>query len=96
MSLDDIAQILGGDSGTRPWREVIAEQVRNLQDRIDRMQAAKTFLEHVAAHHDPAPDGCPHYESFIWGSTDFRRALRNTNMSRTTRLLQIADDRAAT
>ena len=38
----------------------------SLSDRIERMEAAREFLEHVASHHNSAPDGCPHYETLIW------------------------------
>ena len=66
MSLDDIAQMLAGANGEDRWRQMIDEQVRMLATRIEEMEAAKEFLEHVASHHDAAPDGCPHYETFIW------------------------------
>lgn len=67
MSLAAIAEILAGPDGTDSWRALIDQQVRKLQERIERMQAARAFLEHVASHHDSAPDGCPHYEALIWG-----------------------------
>jgi MerR family transcriptional regulator, copper efflux regulator len=66
MPLDDIGEILAGSDGTRQWVELIEQQVRTLRSRIERMQAAREFLEHVASHHDTAPDGCPHYETLIW------------------------------
>jgi DNA-binding transcriptional MerR regulator len=69
MSLDDIAQILAGRDATDNWRELIDRQVRNLTAQIEAMQAARDFLEHVASHHDRAPDGCPYYEALIWGRT---------------------------
>jgi hypothetical protein len=43
---------------------MIDEQVRTLATRTEEMEAAKEFLEHVTSHHDAAPDGCPHYETF--------------------------------
>ena len=67
MRLDDIGEMLAGSEGTGRWRELIEEQLRTLQNRIERMEAAREFLEHVASHHDTAPDGCPHYETLIWG-----------------------------
>jgi MerR family transcriptional regulator, copper efflux regulator len=66
MPLDDIGEILAGSDGTRQWGELIEQQVRTLRSRIERMQAAREFLEHVASHHDTAADGCPHYETLIW------------------------------
>jgi len=66
MRLDDIGQILAGSEGAKRWGELIEEQLRTLQDRIERMESAREFLQHVASHHDSAPDGCPHYETLIW------------------------------
>jgi len=67
MSLDAIKEILAGPDGTDRWREVIGRQLATLRERIEGMEAARAFLEHVAFHHDTAPDGCPHYEALIWG-----------------------------
>ncbi len=66
MSLDDIAQILGGAGGTPDWGGVIEQRVRTLEAQIAALRTAKEFLEHVASFHDSAPDGCPHYEEEIW------------------------------
>jgi MerR family transcriptional regulator, copper efflux regulator len=66
MRLDDIGQILAGPEGTKRWEELIEEQLRTLQRRTERMEAAREFLKHVASHHNSAPDGCPHYETLIW------------------------------
>jgi MerR family transcriptional regulator, copper efflux regulator len=67
MRLDDIGEILAGPDGTDRWQQVIDQQLDLLNERIERLEAAKVFLEHVASHHDSAPDGCPHYEALIWG-----------------------------
>jgi MerR family transcriptional regulator, copper efflux regulator len=67
LSLSDIGEILAGSDGTPGWRRLIDNQVRRLAERIERMEAAKAFMEHVASHHNEAPDGCPHYEALIWG-----------------------------
>jgi MerR family transcriptional regulator, copper efflux regulator len=67
MSLDDISEILAGPDDTDQWRRLIDRQVRTLQEQMERMAAAKAFLEHVSSHHDNSPDGCPHYEALIWG-----------------------------
>jgi MerR family transcriptional regulator, copper efflux regulator len=66
MRLDDLAEMLAGRGGTDRWRHKIDEQITSLADRIERMAAAKEFLQHVASHHHTAPDGCPHYETLIW------------------------------
>jgi MerR family transcriptional regulator, copper efflux regulator len=67
MRLQDIGEILAGPDGTDRWRHVIDQQLGLLRQRIERLEAARVFLEHVASHHDSAPDGCPHYETLIWG-----------------------------
>ena len=37
--------------------------------QIERMQDAKSFLEHVVEEHaESSPDGCPHYEALVFGS----------------------------
>jgi MerR family copper efflux transcriptional regulator len=50
----------------RYWQEFVEDHLRTLQSKIERMEAAREFLEHVASNHDEAPDGCPHYETLIW------------------------------
>ncbi|HTZ08834.1 MAG TPA: MerR family transcriptional regulator [Acidimicrobiales bacterium] len=67
MRLDDIAAVLSGPAGDDAWRDVLARQVRRLEEQIEWMAGARDFLEHVATHHDSPPDGCPHYEALIWG-----------------------------
>jgi MerR family copper efflux transcriptional regulator len=71
MSLEEIADMLAGPGPGRSWRQVLEERVKALRSQIERMEAAKVFLEHVIANHDYAPDGCPYYEALIWdGSAD--------------------------
>ena len=66
MRLDDIGAMLAGADGTDRWQQVIDDQLSRLSERIERLKAAKSFLEHVASFHNHAPDGCPHYEALIW------------------------------
>jgi MerR family transcriptional regulator, copper efflux regulator len=66
MRLDDIGAILDGPERTGRWGALIEEHLRALRSRIERMEAARDFLEHVTSHHDAAPDGCPRYETLIW------------------------------
>jgi hypothetical protein len=49
---------LAGPEGSGRWRRLIDEQIHALQERIQRMEAARELLEHVASHHEDAPDGC--------------------------------------
>jgi len=44
----------------------MAEHLRTLRMKIERMEVAREFLEHVASHHGEVPDGCLHYETLIW------------------------------
>jgi DNA-binding transcriptional MerR regulator len=72
MTLEEIRHVLDGpraDSGAGPgWPKVVDDRITTLRDQIDRMEAACRFLEHVRSfHQDALPDGCPHYESLIWG-----------------------------
>jgi MerR family transcriptional regulator, copper efflux regulator len=67
MSLEDIGLILAGPANSGQWQNLIDRQVRDLARQIEQMETAKSFLEHVASHHDSAPDGCDHYEALIWG-----------------------------
>src|ERR1700722_7427851 len=63
MSLDEIADILAGPSANRRWAQVVEDHIEALQARIERMQTARQFLEHILTFHpDSAPDGCAHYE----------------------------------
>jgi MerR family transcriptional regulator, copper efflux regulator len=67
MSLDEIADILAGPAATKGWTEVVERRVETLRVQIERMEAARGFLEHTLTfHRDSSPDGCPHYEALIW------------------------------
>ena len=45
------------------------DRVEALRRQIERMKAAKGFLEHVIADHDWTPDGCPYYGTLTWGGS---------------------------
>jgi MerR family copper efflux transcriptional regulator len=67
MSLEQIADILAGPEATRGWTQIVEERVHSLRLQIERMGAARAFLEHTLTfHRDSSPDGCPHYEALIW------------------------------
>jgi DNA-binding transcriptional MerR regulator len=71
MSLEEIGDILAGPMADRSWGQVVDDRIQTLQDQIERMQAAKEFLQHLRGHHaESSPDGCPHYEALIWGEKD--------------------------
>jgi MerR family copper efflux transcriptional regulator len=67
MRLDDIGDLLAGPEPSGRWAEVMEEHLRTLRTKIEQMEAAREFLEHVTSHHGEVPDGCPHYETLIWG-----------------------------
>ena len=66
MRLEDIGELLSGSEPSGRWSEVMEEHLRTLRMKIERMEAAREFLEHVTSHHGEVPDGCPHYETLIW------------------------------
>jgi MerR family copper efflux transcriptional regulator len=66
MSLDEIGEILGGSTTTRGWAQIVEGRLEELRGRIQRMENARDFLEHVRSKHDGSPDGCPHFEAHIW------------------------------
>jgi MerR family transcriptional regulator, copper efflux regulator len=66
MSLDEIGEILAGSGATRGWATIVQGRIDALGEQIERMQAAREFLAHVASKHDSSPDGCPHFEGHIW------------------------------
>ena len=68
MGLEEIAQLMAGPSANRRWREVLEDRVEALRAQIAKMEEARSFLEHVVAHHENAPDGCPYYEALLWGT----------------------------
>jgi MerR family transcriptional regulator, copper efflux regulator len=71
MSLEEIGDILAGPMASRSWGQVIDDRIEALRDQIERMEAAREFLQHVRSHHaDSSPDGCPHYEALIWGEAE--------------------------
>jgi MerR family transcriptional regulator, copper efflux regulator len=66
MSLEEIGDVLAGPVTGR-WTQVVEDRIEALRTQIERMDAARQFLEHVLVHHrDSSPDGCPHYEALIW------------------------------
>ena len=68
MSLQEISDILAGPEHSQQWDQILADRIAALQAQIDRMAAAREFLEHILRHHHAAPDGCPHYEAQLFQS----------------------------
>jgi MerR family transcriptional regulator, copper efflux regulator len=65
MSLDEIGEILAGSGAIRGWAEIVQSRIGVLGEQIERMEAARAFLVHVASYHDASPEGCPHFEDDI-------------------------------
>jgi DNA-binding transcriptional MerR regulator len=71
MSLEEIGDILAGPAGRRSWSQLVDDRVESLRIQMERMAAAREFLQHIRTYHpDSAPDGCPHFETLIWGEPD--------------------------
>jgi MerR family transcriptional regulator, copper efflux regulator len=67
MSLDEIRHVLEGPGADGGWTEVVERRMESLRVQIERMEAARGFLEHTLTfHRGSSPDGCPHYEALIW------------------------------
>jgi MerR family transcriptional regulator, copper efflux regulator len=68
MSLEEIGDILAGPGATRSWSQLVDDRLESLRIQIDRMVAAREFLQHIRTYHpESAPDGCAHFETLIWG-----------------------------
>jgi MerR family copper efflux transcriptional regulator len=65
MSLDEIGEIPGGSATTRGGAQIVEGRLVELRARIQRMESAWDFLEHIRFKHDDSPDGCPHCEAHI-------------------------------
>jgi len=77
ISLDGIAEILGGPDASAAWQHVIRERIEAIDAQIDSMRAARDHLEHILEHHQHSPpDGCEHFEKLIW-SADISMAGRH-------------------
>jgi MerR family transcriptional regulator, copper efflux regulator len=71
MSLDEIGDILAGPVATRSWSQIVDDRIENLRIQIERMAAAREFLQHIRVHHGTsAPDGCRHYETRMWDEAE--------------------------
>jgi MerR family transcriptional regulator, copper efflux regulator len=71
MSLDDIHEILDRSGHGGRWRDTVAQHLRDLQERIERMQQVQEFVTRSldCAHHE-CLDECPDYEELIWRASD--------------------------
>jgi DNA-binding transcriptional MerR regulator len=82
MSLDDIAALLAGrganqDGANGDWHEVVRNRIESFSAQIERLTAAKAYLEHALCchRHNPATE-CPYLSSDIDARLDRRRSQR--------------------
>jgi len=63
FSLNQIRQILrpASASGSAAWRDVAARKPKDLDDRIEEAEAARSALQHALAHHDDDVLDCPRF-----------------------------------
>lgn len=66
VPLADVASLLDGHADRPNWHKVMEQQVVGLERQIERAQAAKQFLEHMAScpREDPVRD-CPVIEELL-------------------------------
>ncbi|GAB2686885.1 MerR family transcriptional regulator [Nocardia thraciensis] len=66
LSLDEIATILGGRTATHDWRDTVATRIDAVNDQIDRLTTARTYLTHLLeCPQDNAPERCPEFRSTV-------------------------------
>jgi DNA-binding transcriptional MerR regulator len=71
MSLAEIGEILTGPFDAVAWQRIIQDRIAEITAQVESMQAARTHLEHVLAHHRHSPpDGCEYFERYIWKPED--------------------------
>jgi MerR family transcriptional regulator, copper efflux regulator len=63
FSLNQIRQIMrpGSASGSAAWRDVAARKLKDLDDRIEQAEAARSALQHALAHHHDDVLDCPRF-----------------------------------
>ncbi|WP_158607776.1 MerR family transcriptional regulator [Nocardia panacis] len=60
MSLDDISVLLAGRAGARDWHDVVRARLAALDEQLNRIVAAKRYLEFaLPCHRDNPVSECP-------------------------------------
>ncbi|GGL38295.1 MerR family transcriptional regulator [Nocardia jinanensis] len=61
LSLDEIAAVLTGDTGSHTWRQAVTERIEEIERQQERLAAAKAHLDHLLACPDDDPAAnCPY------------------------------------
>jgi DNA-binding transcriptional MerR regulator/predicted enzyme related to lactoylglutathione lyase len=79
MSLDDIRAIVTKVPAAT-WSDIVRVRIEALRVRAERLDKARTYLEHLLEHHpNSPPDGCRHFETLIFNPSlrDQDRAARS-------------------
>lgn len=74
MSLDDIAAMLAGRSANQDWHDVVRTRIDSFSTQIERLTAARAYLEHTLhCHRDNPATECP----YLGEDIDARLARRH-------------------
>lgn len=56
LSLDQIAQVLCGRDGEQDWHDVLRDRIASINDQIQRLEHARSSLEHLVTCPSDHPD----------------------------------------
>ncbi|MFG1798332.1 MerR family transcriptional regulator [Nocardia sp. NPDC049149] len=66
MSLDDIAAVLAGRAANRDWHDLVRARIDSFEAQIERLTAAREYLEHsLHCHRDLPATECPYLATDI-------------------------------
>ncbi|MFC4083773.1 MerR family transcriptional regulator [Amycolatopsis samaneae] len=66
LSLDDIAVVQAGPAEGRDWRETVAARIDVLEEQMDRLIAARTYLRHLLLCRQEGPlHECPYFRAGV-------------------------------